>query len=50
MQAGRFLNESVEKEFRDGAMRYCPSVNVLFLDGRDQGVGDRVWFAADIFT
>ena len=31
-------------------MRYCPSVNVLFLDGGDQGVGDRVWFAAYIFT
>ena len=50
LQAGRFPNAGVEKEFRDGAMRYCPSVNALFLDSRDQGVSDRVWFAADIFT
>ena len=35
IQAGQFPNEGVEKEFREGAMRYCPSVNALFLDGRD---------------
>ncbi len=50
LQAGRFPNDGVEKEFREGARRYCPSVNAIFLDGRDQAVSDRVWFAADIFT
>lgn len=50
LQAGRFPNEGVEKEFRDGARRYCPSVNAIFLDGRDSAVSDRVWFAADVFT
>lgn len=50
LQAGRFPNDGVEKEFRDAARRYCPNVNAIFLDGRDQAVSDRVWFAADIFT
>ncbi len=50
LQAGRFPNEGVEKEFREGARRYCPNVNAIFLDGRDQAVSDRVWFAADVFT
>jgi len=50
LQAGRFPNEGVEKEFRDGARRYCPNVNAIFLDGRDSAVSDRVWFAADLFT
>ncbi|NQW00520.1 MAG: CDP-glycerol glycerophosphotransferase family protein [Rhodospirillales bacterium] len=50
LQVGRFPNDGVEKEFRDAARRYCPNVKVIFLDGRDQAVSDRVWFAADIFT
>ncbi len=50
LQAGRFANDGVEQEFREGARRYCPGVNAIFLDGRDQGVSERVWFAADIFT
>lgn len=50
LQAGQFANEDVEQEFREGARRYCPNVNAIFLDGRDEGVSERVWFAADIFT
>jgi len=50
LQVGRFPNEGVEREFRDGVRRYCPSVNGIFLDGRDMAVSQQVWFAADIFT
>jgi alpha-maltose-1-phosphate synthase len=50
LQVGRFPNEGVEREFRDGVRRYCPSVNGIFLDGRDMSVSRQVWFAADIFT
>jgi len=50
LQVGRFPNEGVEREFRDSARRYCPSVNAVFLDGRDATVCQHVWFAADIFT
>jgi len=50
LQVGRFPNEGVEREFREGVRRYCPSVNGIFLDGRDAAVSQQVWFAADIFT
>jgi starch synthase len=50
LQVGRFPNPEVEREFRDGIRRYCPSVNGIFLDNRDVSVSKQVWFAADIFT
>jgi len=50
LQVGRFPNDGVEREFRDGVRRYCPSVNGIFLDGRDAAVCRQVWFAADVFT
>lgn len=50
IQAGWFANTSIEKEFRDGARAYCPSVNPIFLDGRDHEVRFRIWSAADLFT
>ncbi|MBL6929072.1 MAG: glycosyltransferase [Rhodospirillales bacterium] len=49
VQAGWFANEGIEKEFRDGAKAFCPSVNPVFLDGRDASVRSNIWFAADIF-
>jgi len=49
LQVGHFPNEGVEKEFREGVRRYSPSVNGIFLDGRDEAVKRQVWFAADIF-
>ncbi|MBT3360117.1 MAG: glycosyltransferase [Rhodospirillales bacterium] len=49
IQAGWFANEGIEKEFRDGAKAFCPSVNPIFVDGRDETVRSKIWFAADIF-
>ena len=49
LQVGHFPNDGVEKEFREGVRRYSPSVNGIFLDGRDEAVKRQVWFAADIF-
>jgi len=50
IQAGWFANDSIEKAFRDGVHAYCPSVNGIFLDGREPSVRSKVWWAADIFT
>ncbi|MBC8158410.1 MAG: glycosyltransferase [Alphaproteobacteria bacterium] len=49
IQAGWFANEGIEKEFKEGATAFCPSVNPIFLDGRDASVRSEIWFAADIF-
>jgi len=50
LQAGWFSNEGIEREFRAGLHQFAPSVNAIFLDGRDSSVRANVWFAADIFT
>ncbi|NQU61284.1 MAG: glycosyltransferase family 4 protein [Rhodospirillales bacterium] len=50
IQAGWFANDGIDKEFREGAQAYCPSVNCIFLDGREADVRFKVWGAADIFT
>ena len=50
IQAGWFANDAIEKAFVDGARAVCPSVNAIFLDGRDAHVRESIWHAADIFT
>jgi starch synthase len=50
IQAGWFPNESIESDFRVGAKQLCPSVNAIFLDGREPAVRREVWQAADVFT
>jgi alpha-maltose-1-phosphate synthase len=50
IQAGWFPNDSIEREFREAAREFCPSVNAIFLDGRDADVRRRIWRAADIFV
>ncbi len=50
LQTGRFANAGIETAFRDGARQICPSVNAIFLDGRDDAVCRNVWCAADVFT
>lgn len=50
IQAGWFGNDAIASAFVEGAKRYCPSVNAIFLDGRKEGVRTRVWAAADLFT
>jgi alpha-maltose-1-phosphate synthase len=50
IQAGWFANEAIERAFKDAARAFCPSVNAIFLDGREPEVRAGVWFAADVFT
>lgn len=49
VQVGWFANEHIEQNFRRGAERHCPSVNAIFLDGRDREIRRKIWFVADIF-
>jgi glycosyltransferase involved in cell wall biosynthesis len=49
VQAGWFANDGVRKEFAAGARAFCPSVNVVFLDGRDAAVRAGIRQAADVF-
>ncbi|MBP2303073.1 glycosyltransferase family 4 protein [Azospirillum picis] len=46
---GAASNPEIEQEFREGAQRYCPSVNTILLDGSDPAHALSPWFAADIF-
>lgn len=50
IQAGWFPNDLAEREFKAGAKTICPSVNCLFLDGREPEIREGVWSAADVFT
>lgn len=50
IQAGWFANDYIRDAFVAGARDCCPSVNAIFLDGRQPEVRDEIWFAADIFT
>ncbi|HTN73843.1 MAG TPA: glycosyltransferase family 4 protein [Pirellulaceae bacterium] len=48
--AGWFANEAIEKVFRAGAAKFCPSVKLHIVDGRKAEVREQIWHAADIFT
>ena len=50
IQAGWFANDSIEREFKEAAQAFCPSVRALFLDGRRPEIRAGIWFAADVFT
>lgn len=50
VQAGWFANEAIDAAFRQAAQQLAPSVNCLFVDGRDQARLREAWAAADIFT
>jgi glycosyltransferase involved in cell wall biosynthesis len=50
IQAGWFGHEEVARGFIEGARRYCPDVNVIFVDGREPATRQRIWAAGDIFT
>lgn len=50
IQAGWFANEAIEKQFKGGAQKFCPSVNAIFLDGRKKEIREKIWHVADIFT
>lgn len=48
--AGYFFNDSIGKEFLEGAKRYCPSVRLVHVDGREPALRTGAWAAADVFT
>lgn len=50
IQAGWFANDSIENSFKQGAKELCPSVNAIFLDGRQMEIRKEIWSACDIFT
>ncbi len=47
--AGWFANDAIRKTFADDAARLCPSVRVVFVDGRKGDVRHSIWQAADVF-
>ncbi|TAF53845.1 MAG: glycosyltransferase, partial [Oscillatoriales cyanobacterium] len=49
IQAGWFESDRDEAMFKETLPTLCPSVNGIFLDGRDRHVRDSIWSAADIF-
>lgn len=50
IMAGWFANDTVKKNYVDGAGTFCPHVKVIFVDGRRQEIRDTARLAADIFT
>lgn len=49
IQAGWFEDEREAVGFKESARLFCPSVNVLFVDGRQPDIRQNIWSAADIF-
>jgi glycosyltransferase involved in cell wall biosynthesis len=49
IQAGWFEDQREENGFKESAQTFCPSVNALFLDGRQPDIRTHIWAASDIF-
>ncbi len=49
IQAGWFEGEGQEREFKESAREFCPSVQVHFLNGRAPEVRQNIWCIGDIF-
>ncbi|CAH2605500.1 Glycosyl transferases group 1 (plasmid) [Rhodovastum atsumiense] len=49
LQIGWFANNAIEAAFRDAGRLLAPSVNLIFLDGRDTAQKATGWAAADVF-
>jgi alpha-maltose-1-phosphate synthase len=50
IQCGWFANEAIERAYASAAQETCPSVRMLFVDGKDPALRARCWAAADIFV
>ena len=48
--AGWAAHPAIDRAFREGAARFAPSVNVMFLDGINPSLRQGVWHAADVFV
>ncbi|HBE20799.1 MAG TPA: glycosyl transferase [Cyanobacteria bacterium UBA11149] len=49
IQAGWFEDQQQEFSFKECAALFCPSVNPIFIDGRQWNVRQGIWSVADIF-
>ena len=49
IQAGWFEDEREEKGFQESAKSFCPTVNCIFVDGRQPDIRRDIWHTADIF-
>jgi glycosyltransferase involved in cell wall biosynthesis len=49
IQAGWIEDPREEPDFKTSAQVFCPSVNNIFLDGRNPEIRVNIWSAADIF-
>ncbi len=49
IMTGWFPNNEVKEMYISDANLYCPSINVIFLDGRDQSTKFKAFTASDIF-
>lgn len=50
VQAGWFATDTIETQFKAGAAKFCPSVNAIFVDGREAETRKHIWHVGDIFT
>ncbi len=50
IQAGWFASDEFERDFKDGAALFAPSVRPIFLDGRLPEIRTSIWRAADMFV
>tara|TARA_B100001540_G_scaffold143315_1_gene127188 strand:- start:16576 stop:18273 length:1698 start_codon:yes stop_codon:yes gene_type:complete len=49
IMTGWFPNDDVKEMYNLDAKLYCPSINIIFLDGRDQSTKFKAFNASDIF-
>ncbi|MGI0484665.1 glycosyltransferase family 4 protein [Pantanalinema rosaneae CENA516] len=49
VQAGWFEDPQQEAAFKQAAATFCPSVNAVFVDGRQPEIRQSIWSAADVF-
>lgn len=49
VMAGWFPDESTKESYVEAVQKLCPSVNMLFIDGREPSIRHAVWHVADIF-
>jgi len=49
VQAGWFEDTQQETAFKEGASTFCPTVNAIFVDGRQPEMRETIWAIADVF-
>lgn len=49
IQCGWFEDDREASSFQESAVKFSPSINHLFLDGRNPEIRQQIWSSADIF-